>query len=143
MNILECCVKYKEVVLYMPPAHLFMGKIKKVFREDHLINNPSSIYAVSKISNELMAKSYSNLYGLKTTGLRYFSVYGPWGRPDMAMFIFTDKIVKGKSVSIFNYGAMKRDFTYIDDIVDGTIAALNKNFLIMKYLIWVQIRVKN
>ena len=129
MNILDCCVKYKVGgLIYASSSSVYGQSKKKFFREDQLINNPNSIYAVSKISNELMAKSYSNLYGLKTTGLRYFSVYGPWGRPDMAMFIFTDKVVKGKPVSIFNYGDMKRDFTFIDDIVDGTISALNKNF---------------
>jgi len=92
------------------------------------VDNPISLYAASKKSNELIANSYSHLYGLHTTGLRYFTVYGPWGRPDMAMFIFTKKILAGESILVFNNGKMKRDFTYIDDIIAGTRAAIEKNY---------------
>jgi UDP-glucuronate 4-epimerase len=92
------------------------------------VDNPISLYAATKKANELMANAYFHLYGLHTTGLRYFTVYGPWGRPDMAIFIFTDKILGGKSIQVFNYGNMKRDFTYIDDIIAGTRSAIDKNY---------------
>jgi UDP-glucuronate 4-epimerase len=91
------------------------------------VDNPISLYAASKKSNELIANSYSHLYGLHTTGLRYFTVYGPWGRPDMAMFIFTKKILADEPIPVFNKGNMKRDFTYIDDIITGTRSAIDKN----------------
>ena len=92
------------------------------------MDNPLSLYAASKKSNELIANSYSHLYGLHTTGLRYFTVYGPWGRPDMAMFIFTRKILAGEPIPVFNNGNMKRDFTYIEDIIAGTRAAIDRNY---------------
>ena len=89
------------------------------FREENSVNHPVSLYAATKKSNELMAHTYSHLYGLPSTGLRFFTVYGPWGRPDMAPMLFTKSILEGKPISVFNYGEMKRDFTYIDDIVEG------------------------
>ena len=89
------------------------------------MDNPISLYAATKKSNELIAHSYSHLFGLSTIGLRFFTVYGPWGRPDMAIFIFADKISKWEAIDVFNHGKMKRDFTYIDDIVDGIIKSLN------------------
>ena len=95
---------------------------------DHNVDSPISIYAASKKANELMAHSYNHLFGLKSTGLRFFTVYGPWGRPDMAMYIFAEKILKGEPIPVFNYGKMKRDFTYIDDIVSGVISSIENNF---------------
>ena len=102
--------------------------MKIPFGVEDRVDNPVSLYAATKKANELIANSYSHLYGLNTTGLRYFTVYGPWGRPDMAMFIFTKKIMAGESISVFNNGNMKRDFTYIDDIISGTRSALDKNY---------------
>ena len=90
------------------------------------VNHPRSLYAASKKSNELMAHTYSSLYGLPTTGLRFFTVYGPWGRPDMALFKFTKAIMEGEKIKIFNYGKHKRDFTYIDDIVEGIVRVLSR-----------------
>jgi UDP-glucuronate 4-epimerase len=89
------------------------------------VDHPVSLYAASKKANELMAHSYSHLYGLPTTGLRYFTVYGPWGRPDMSPWLFTSAILEGRSIDVFNYGKMQRDFTYIDDIADGTVKAMD------------------
>jgi UDP-glucuronate 4-epimerase len=90
------------------------------------VDHPLSMYAASKKANELMAHTYSNLYGLPTTGLRFFTVYGPWGRPDMALFIFTRKILAGEPIDVFNYGKHRRDFTYIDDIVEGVVRVLDQ-----------------
>jgi UDP-glucuronate 4-epimerase len=95
------------------------------FNEDHQVNHPVSLYAATKKSNELMAHSYANLYGMSVTGLRFFTVYGPWGRPDMAPFLFTSAILEGRSIDVFNNGEMFRDFTYIDDIVQGTIDTID------------------
>ncbi len=129
MNVLELCKKYEvKGLIYASSSSVYGGNDNMPFSEGDLINNPLSIYAVSKISNELMAKTYHNLFGLKSTGLRYFSVYGPWGRPDMAIYIFTDKIMRNKPISVYNNGDMKRDFTFIADIVDGTKSALIKNY---------------
>jgi len=100
---------------------------KKIpFETSDRVDHPISLYAASKKSNELMAYTYSHLYGFPTTGLRFFTVYGPWGRPDMAMFLFTDAIVKGNPIKVFNDGKMERDFTYIDDIVEGVVRILEK-----------------
>ena len=96
------------------------------FSEHHSVDHPVSLYAATKKANELMAHTYSHLYGLPTTGLRFFTVYGPWGRPDMALFVFTDAIRNGRPIYVFNQGAMVRDFTYIDDIVEGVIRVLDK-----------------
>ncbi len=95
------------------------------FSVHHNVDHPISLYAATKKSNELMAHTYSHLYNLPTTGLRFFTVYGPWGRPDMALFLFTDAIMNDKPIKVFNHGKMKRDFTYIDDIVEGIVRLLN------------------
>ena len=129
MNILECCRHFNtNGLVYASSSSVYGGNKKIPFSIDDNTNNPISIYAVSKRSNELMAKAYNNLYGLHSTGLRFFTVYGPWGRPDMAMFIFAKQIIKGKPITVFNNGKMKRDFTYISDIVDGIRASIERNY---------------
>ena len=129
MNVLECC-RYHDVegLIYASSSSVYGGNEKIPFSVDDRVDRPISIYAATKISNELMAHSYSHLFDLHTTGLRYFTVYGPWGRPDMAYYIFADKIFKGEPISVFNHGEMERDFTYIDDIITGTRAAIEKNY---------------
>jgi len=128
MNILECCRYYNiKSLIYASSSSVYGGNNEIPFSEKHSVNNPISIYAASKLSNELMASSYNKLFDLKSTGLRFFTVYGPWGRPDMAIYIFTNKILKGEQIRVFNYGKMSRDFTYIDDIVLGIKAAIKKN----------------
>ncbi|MEK7306670.1 MAG: NAD-dependent epimerase/dehydratase family protein, partial [Nitrospirota bacterium] len=102
------------------------GNNEKIpFSESDNVDHPISLYAATKKADELIAHTYAHLYGLPTTGLRFFTVYGPWGRPDMALFIFTKAIMEEREINVYNYGKMKRDFTYIDDIVDGVIAALS------------------
>ncbi len=129
LNILELCVKYEIKNLVYASSSSVYGNNKKIpFSENDNVDHPISLYAATKKSNELMAHVYHHLYGLKTTGLRYFTVYGPWGRPDMALFKFTKNIIERKPIDVYNYGKMKRDFTYIDDIVDGTISALDKDY---------------
>ncbi len=129
MNILECCRHHNvEGLIYASSSSVYGGNEKIPFSVDDRVDRPISIYAATKKSNELMAHSYSHLFGLHTTGLRYFTVYGPWGRPDMAMYIFADKISKGEPISVFNHGKMERDFTYIDDIISGTRSAIDKNY---------------
>jgi len=129
LNILELC-RHNEVkgLIYASSSSVYGGNEKIPFSVEDRVDNPISLYAASKKSNELIANAYSHLYGLHTTGLRYFTVYGPWGRPDMAMFIFTRNILDGKPIPVFNNGNMKRDFTYIDDIIAGTRTAIEKNF---------------
>ena len=112
----------------MHPLHLSMVIIKKPFKINDRVDNPISLYGATKRSNELIAYSYSHLFGLHTTGLRFFTVYGPWYRPDMAMHIFADKITNNEPIEVYNNGNMKRDFTYIDDIVQGTVSAIEKNY---------------
>jgi len=130
VNIIELCRKNRvDGLIYASSSSVYGGNKKIPFSVEDSVDNPISLYAASKKSNELIANAYSHLYGLNTTGLRYFTVYGPWGRPDMAMFIFTKRILAGESVPIFNHGKMKRDFTYIDDIISGTRAAIDKNYL--------------
>ena len=129
MNILECCRHHDvEGLIYASSSSVYGGNEKIPFSIDDRVDRPISIYAATKKSNELMAHSYSHLFGLNTTGLRFFTVYGPWGRPDMAMYIFADKISKGEPIQVFNHGKMERDFTYIDDIINGTRAAIDKNY---------------
>jgi UDP-glucuronate 4-epimerase len=129
MNILECCRHHDvEGLIYASSSSVYGGNEKIPFSVDDRVDRPISIYAATKKSNELMAHSYSHLFDLHTTGLRFFTVYGPWGRPDMAMYIFADKIFKGEPISVFNHGKMERDFTYIDDIITGTRAAIEKNY---------------
>jgi len=129
LNIIELC-RHNDVggLIYASSSSVYGGNTKIPFSAEDCVDNPISLYAASKKSNELIANAYSHLYGLHTTGLRYFTVYGPWGRPDMAMFIFTRKILAGEPITVFNHGNMKRDFTYIDDIIAGTRAAIDKNY---------------
>ena len=124
-NILECCRKYQvEHLVYASTSSVYGANKKMPFSEHNSANHPLSVYAASKKSNELMAHSYSYLYKLPTTGLRFFTVYGPWGRPDMALFKFTKSILNEESIDVFNYGKHTRDFTFIDDIVEGVIRTL-------------------
>ena len=119
-NILEACRHYPvKHLLYASSSSVYGGNTKVPFSTDDKVDNPVSLYAATKKSNELMAYSYSKLYGIKSTGLRFFTVYGPMGRPDMAAFLFADAIMKDKPIKVFNNGDMKRDFTYVDDIVKG------------------------
>jgi len=129
LNIIELC-RHNDVegLIYASSSSVYGGNTKIPFSVEDRVDNPISLYAASKKSNELIANSYSHLYGLHTTGLRYFTVYGPWGRPDMAMFIFTKKILTGEPIPVFNHGNMKRDFTYIDDIIAGTRSAIDNNY---------------
>ena len=129
MNILECC-RHRDIsgLIYASSSSVYGGNTKYPFSVDDRVDQPISIYAATKKSNELMAFAYSHLYGLNTTGLRFFTVYGPWGRPDMAMYIFARKISAGKPMPVFNHGRMQRDFTYIDDIIQGVRAALENNY---------------
>ena len=126
-NILEAC-RYNEVehLVYASSSSVYGNNEKVPYSTDDKVDNPISLYAATKKSNELMAHAYSKLYNIPSTGLRFFTVYGPAGRPDMAYFSFTDKLVKGEKIQIFNYGNCKRDFTYIDDIVDGVFRVMMK-----------------
>ena len=129
LNIIECCRHSNiEGFIYASSSSVYGGNTKTPFSETDKTDNPVSFYAATKNANELIAKTYSHLYNLNTTGLRFFTVYGPWGRPDMAYYSFTDKIVKNKPISVFNHGKMKRDFTYIDDIIFGLKSAINMNY---------------
>ena len=126
-HILEGC-RHQNVdhLVYASSSSVYGSNTKMPFSVHDNVDHPLSLYAASKKANELMAHTYSNLYNLPTTGLRFFTVYGPWGRPDMALFKFTDSIVKNKAISVFNYGKHRRDFTYIDDIVEGIIRVIDK-----------------
>jgi UDP-glucuronate 4-epimerase len=120
LNILEMARKYAtEHLVYASSSSVYGANKKMPFSVQHNVDHPISLYAASKKSNELMAHTYSALYNLPTTGLRFFTVYGPYGRPDMALFIFTKAIVEGKPIDVYNHGKMKRDFTYVDDIIEG------------------------
>ena len=120
-NLLEECRKSQiEHLVFASSSSVYGGNINLPFQETHEVNHPVSLYAATKKSNELMAHAYSHIYKLPTTGLRFFTVYGPWGRPDMAPMIFTKAILSGNPIKVNNFGKMKRDFTYIDDIVEGT-----------------------
>jgi len=126
VNVLEGCRQQKTAhLLYASSSSVYGMNSKIPFSTEDRVDFPISLYAASKKSNELMAHTYSHLYGIPTTGLRFFTVYGPWGRPDMAYFSFTQKILKGETIDIFNYGEMQRDFTYIDDIVEGVIRVMD------------------
>ena len=127
MNILEGC-RHAEVqhLVYASSSSVYGGNTKMPFSEHDSVDHPVSLYAATKKANELMAHTYSHLYGLPTTGLRFFTVYGPWGRPDMALFLFTKAILDGRPIDVFNHGDMKRDFTYVDDIVEGVIRVLDR-----------------
>lgn len=126
-NILEGCRHHNVKHLVFASSSSVYGKNTKMpFSVEDNVDSPISLYAATKKANELMAHTYSYLYGLPTTGLRFFTVYGPWGRPDMALFIFTKAILAGKPIPVFNYGKMKRDFTYIDDIITGVVRVLDR-----------------
>lgn len=126
-NILEACRHNPvEHLVYASSSSVYGGNTKVPFSTEDKVDNPVSLYAATKKSNELFAHCYSKLYDLPTTGLRFFTVYGPAGRPDMAYFGFTNKLINGETIKIFNYGNCKRDFTYIDDIVEGIIRVMNK-----------------
>lgn len=127
VNILEGCRHNGvEHLVYASSSSVYGANTNYPFSVHNNVDHPVSLYAASKKSNELMAHTYSHLFNLPTTGLRFFTVYGPWGRPDMALFMFTKNILAGKPIDVFNYGDHKRDFTYIDDIVEGVIRTLDK-----------------
>jgi len=126
MNILEACRNYPvEHLLYASSSSVYGGNKVAPFSTNHNVDHPVSLYAATKKSNELMAHTYSHLYGIPTTGLRFFTVYGPYGRPDMAYFSFTKDILARKPIKVFNHGKMERDFTYIDDIVEGIVKLID------------------
>jgi len=127
VNVLEGC-RHGGVrhFVYASSSSVYGGNTKVPFAETDNVDRPVSLYAATKKANELMAYSYSHLYGIASTGLRFFTVYGPWGRPDMAYFSFTDAILAGKPIDIFNHGRMRRDFTYIDDIAEGVVRVLDR-----------------
>jgi UDP-glucuronate 4-epimerase len=127
MNVLEGC-RHNNVkhLLYASSSSVYGANTSVPFSEHHTTDHPVSLYAATKKSNELMAHTYAHLFGLPTTGLRFFTVYGPWGRPDMAYFSFTKAILEGRTIDVYNHGRMQRDFTYIDDIVDGIVRVLEQ-----------------
>ncbi|OLE96473.1 MAG: capsular biosynthesis protein CpsI, partial [Cyanobacteria bacterium 13_1_20CM_4_61_6] len=126
LHILESCRHTQvEHLVYASTSSVYGANTKMPFSVHDNVDHPVSLYAASKKANELMAHTYSHLYDLPTTGLRFFTVYGPWGRPDMALFLFTQAILAGEPIDVFNYGKMRRDFTYIDDIVEGVVRVLD------------------
>ena len=127
MNVLEGC-RHGGVqhLVYASSSSVYGGHTKMPFSEHDSVDHPVSMYAATKKANELMAHTYSHLFRLPTTGLRFFTVYGPWGRPDMALFLFTKAILEGRPIDVFNHGRMQRDFTFVDDIVEGVIRVLDK-----------------
>ena len=127
VNLLECC-RHNHVrhLVFASSSSVYGANTKMPFSVHHNVDHPVSLYAASKKANELMAHTYSHLFGLPCTGLRFFTVYGPWGRPDMALFLFTRAILEQKSIQVFNHGKMQRDFTYIDDIIEGVVRVMNR-----------------
>ena len=127
VNILECC-RYNDVkhLVFASSSSVYGANTKMPFSVHHNVDHPVSLYAASKKANELMAHTYSHLFGLPCTGLRFFTVYGPWGRPDMALFLFTKAVLDQKPIKVFNHGEMQRDFTYIDDITEGVVRIMAK-----------------
>ena len=127
VNILEGC-RHSGVghLVYASSSSVYGGNTRMPFSVHDSVDHPVSLYAATKKANELMAHTYSHLYGLPTTGLRFFTVYGPWGRPDMALFLFTKAILQGQPIDVFNFGQMQRDFTYVEDIVEGVIRVLDR-----------------
>jgi UDP-glucuronate 4-epimerase len=125
LNILECC-RHANVprLVYASSSSVYGGNTKLPFSESDNVDSPVSLYAATKKANELMAHCYTHLYGLQTVGLRFFTVYGPWGRPDMAMWLFTKAMLAGRPIQVFNHGKMQRDFTFVDDIVTGVVGSL-------------------
>jgi UDP-glucuronate 4-epimerase len=129
LNLLEMTRRFPVTnFVFASSSSVYGGNTKLPFSTGDHVDTPISLYAATKRANELMAYTYSHLYGISLTGLRYFTVYGPWGRPDMALFLFTKAILEGRPIDVYNFGNMKRDFTYISDIVDGTISALDNPF---------------
>lgn len=128
LNILEACRRFKLDMVYASSSSVYGGNTKIPFSMQDRTDSPISLYAATKKANELMAYTYHHLYGIRCTGLRFFTVYGPWGRPDMALFKFTKAILEGKEIEVYNHARMKRDFTYIEDIVAGVLAALDKEY---------------
>lgn len=129
LNLLELAREYEvNNFVYASSSSVYGDSAKIPFSVDDRVDTPVSLYGATKKANELMAYAYSHLFSIPCTGLRFFTVYGPWGRPDMALFLFTDAILNDRPINVYNYGRMKRDFTYIDDVVAGTIAALEKPF---------------
>ena len=129
LNIIELCKDFKiNGLIYASSSSIYGGNKKIPFNVKDKADLPLSLYGATKRCNELIAHSYSHIHNLHTTALRFFTVYGPWYRPDMGMYIFTKKIIENEPISVFNNGKMKRDFTYIDDIIDGTISAIEKNY---------------
>jgi UDP-glucuronate 4-epimerase len=127
LNVLEACRRHPVAhLVYASSSSVYGGNARMPFSEADSVDHPVSLYAATKKANELMAHTYSHLYGIATTGLRFFTVYGPWGRPDMAYFSFTRAMLDGTPIAVYNDGKMLRDFTYIDDIVDGVVAVLDK-----------------
>ena len=127
MNLIECCRHNNlEHLIYASSSSVYGGNINIPFSESQNVNHPVSLYAATKKSNELIAHCYSHLYGIPSTGLRFFTVYGPWGRPDMALFLFTKAIFNGEPIKVFNKGEMIRDFTYIDDIIESLFRVIKK-----------------
>jgi UDP-glucuronate 4-epimerase len=127
MNMLEGCRHHGvKHLVYASSSSVYGGNTTMPFSEHHNIDHPVSLYAATKKANELMAHTYSHLYRLPTTGLRFFTVYGPWGRPDMALFLFTKAILEGRPIDVFNHGQMVRDFTYVDDIAEGVVRTLDR-----------------
>ncbi|KJU87281.1 uridine diphosphate galacturonate 4-epimerase [Candidatus Magnetobacterium bavaricum] len=126
LNILEGC-RYNKVkhLVFASSSSVYGANRDKPFSVEHNVDHPLSLYAATKKSNELMAHTYANLYGIPCTGLRFFTVYGPWGRPDMALFLFTDAIINDRTINVFNFGKMARDFTYIDDIIEGVVRVID------------------
>jgi len=125
LNVLEVC-RHRGIrrLVYASSSSVYGGNKELPFSEEQPVDHPISLYAATKKANELMAHTYTHLYGLQTIGLRFFTVYGPWGRPDMAMWLFTDAMAQGKPIKVFNHGDMRRDFTYVDDVTAGVVAAL-------------------
>lgn len=127
LNILEGCRHHPvEHLVFASSSSVYGGNTKMPFSVHHKVDHPVSLYGATKKGNELMAHAYSSLFKIPCTGLRFFTVYGPWGRPDMVMFIFAKAILEGRPIDVFNYGKMKRDFTYIDDIVEGVVRVIDK-----------------
>jgi len=125
LNVLEVCRHAKIArLVYASSSSVYGGNTKLPFSESDPVDHPVSLYAATKKANELMAHTYTHLYGLRTVGLRFFTVYGPWGRPDMAMWLFAEAMLAGKPIQVFNNGQMRRDFTYVDDIVQGVVGSL-------------------
>lgn len=125
LNVLDVC-RHEGVrrLVYASSSSVYGGNRELPFSEDQSVDRPVSLYAATKKANELMAHVYTHLFGLQTIGLRFFTVYGPWGRPDMAMWLFTEAMTQGRPIQVFNYGNMRRDFTYVDDIVSGVVASM-------------------